>query len=306
MARLALACRRGATSPHVRNFVARVMSRMPNRLAPALSRYRLEPREGASVSSKFKRRSLRPATCSPPQRAADLRRIHANWHEIGWSRLIGPETEIATSNIATDRIRVRADGMSALDELFGGLLVDASNGHGKCCGQHESCLFHFDSGRSWRRRRYRHRQSGGPRPGSHAGVHSQSRLHNRRRRVVRDSVASPLPPALRGSASLRSSRPSSLRIEPLRPPLAVTFVAYRLAIVHIPSSLGSANLGPAVRSVATTRLQTARAQNRPPPRRAVRRLQDQPGRDFVGMGDPARDGSGLHPRWFPAPPCAWP
>src|SRR6266478_5767882 len=56
-------------------------------------------------------------------------------------------------------------------------------------------------------------------------------------------VASPLPPSARGSASLRSSRPSSLRIEPCRPPLAVTFVEYRLAMAHMPSSLGFANLG---------------------------------------------------------------
>ena len=44
-------------------------------------------------------------------------------------------------DIASDRIRVRADGMSTLDEPFSGLLVDASNGHGKRGGQHEaSCL----------------------------------------------------------------------------------------------------------------------------------------------------------------------
>src|ERR1700722_17070897 len=113
---------------------------MPNRLAPALSRYRLEPREGASVSSKFKRRSPRLATCSSPQRAADLGRIHANWHEIGWSSSLDRNGD-RHIDIATDRIRVRADGMSALDEPFGGLLVDASNGHGKRCGQHEAACF---------------------------------------------------------------------------------------------------------------------------------------------------------------------
>src|SRR5712675_1041811 len=44
-------------------------------------------------------------------------------------------------DIAPDRIRVRADGMSTLDEPFSGLLVDASNRHGKRGGQHEaSCL----------------------------------------------------------------------------------------------------------------------------------------------------------------------
>src|SRR5271170_6936865 len=57
-------------------------------------------------------------------------------------------------------------------------------------------------------------------------------------------VASPLPPRARGSASSRASRPSSLRIEPWRPPLAATFVEYRLAIVNMPSSLGFANLRP--------------------------------------------------------------
>jgi hypothetical protein len=31
--------------------------------------------------------------------------------------------------------------MSALDEPFGGLLVDASNGDGKRCGQHEAACF---------------------------------------------------------------------------------------------------------------------------------------------------------------------
>src|ERR1700730_14352245 len=61
-------------------------------------------------------------------------------------------------------------------------------------------------------------------------------------------VASRLPPSARGSASLRSSRPSSLRIEPGRPPLAVTFVEYRLAIADMPSSLRFANLRPVVRT----------------------------------------------------------
>jgi hypothetical protein len=44
-------------------------------------------------------------------------------------------------DIASDRIRVRADGMSTLDEPFSGLSVDANHGHGKRGGQHEaSCL----------------------------------------------------------------------------------------------------------------------------------------------------------------------
>jgi hypothetical protein len=44
-------------------------------------------------------------------------------------------------DIAPDRIRVRADRMSGLDEPFSGLSVDASHGHGERGGQHEaSCL----------------------------------------------------------------------------------------------------------------------------------------------------------------------
>src|ERR1700722_19771248 len=44
-------------------------------------------------------------------------------------------------DVAPDRIRVGADGMSTLDELFGGPLIDASNGHGKGGGQDEaSCV----------------------------------------------------------------------------------------------------------------------------------------------------------------------
>src|SRR5258708_8403591 len=43
--------------------------------------------------------------------------------------------------IEPDRIRVRADGMGTLDESFSGLFVDASNGHGKCGGQHEASRF---------------------------------------------------------------------------------------------------------------------------------------------------------------------
>ena len=41
-------------------------------------------------------------------------------------------------DIAPDRIRVWADGMSALDEPFSALLVDAGNGHGKRGGHHEA------------------------------------------------------------------------------------------------------------------------------------------------------------------------
>jgi hypothetical protein len=44
-------------------------------------------------------------------------------------------------DIATDRIRVRADGVSTLDAPFSRLLVDASNGHGKRGGQREASCF---------------------------------------------------------------------------------------------------------------------------------------------------------------------
>src|SRR5712671_2187955 len=44
-------------------------------------------------------------------------------------------------DIAPDRIRVRADCMSTLDEPFSGLLVYASNGHGKRGGDHEASCF---------------------------------------------------------------------------------------------------------------------------------------------------------------------
>src|SRR5260370_76929 len=45
------------------------------------------------------------------------------------------------SDIASDRIRVRADRVTTLDEPFSGLLVDASHGHGKRGGQHEASCF---------------------------------------------------------------------------------------------------------------------------------------------------------------------
>jgi hypothetical protein len=41
-------------------------------------------------------------------------------------------------DVSPDRIRVRADGMSTLDEHFGRLLVDTSNGYGKRGGEYES------------------------------------------------------------------------------------------------------------------------------------------------------------------------
>jgi len=49
-------------------------------------------------------------------------------------------------DIASDRIRVRADRMSTLDEPFSGPLVDASHGHRKRGGQLKaSCLFRLRS-----------------------------------------------------------------------------------------------------------------------------------------------------------------
>ncbi len=47
----------------------------------------------------------------------------------------------ATTIFWTNASKVRADGMSTLDEPFSGLLVDASNGHGKRGGQHEASCF---------------------------------------------------------------------------------------------------------------------------------------------------------------------
>src|SRR5580700_12220724 len=44
-------------------------------------------------------------------------------------------------DIASDRIGVRADRMSTLDEPFSGLSVDANHGHGKRGGQHEASCF---------------------------------------------------------------------------------------------------------------------------------------------------------------------
>jgi hypothetical protein len=116
-------------------------------------------------------------------------------------------------DIAPDRIRVRADGMSTLDEPFSGPLVDASNGHGKRGGHHEASCF----------------ISTKVDPGDDvdivigktvAGIpaHMKERILKAGCIAAGKScsglVASPLPPRARGSLSLRLSRPSSLRIEP--------------------------------------------------------------------------------------------
>src|SRR5580704_15291655 len=60
-----------------------------------------------------------------------------NWHEIDRSGSPDRDGE-RHIDIASDRIRVRADRMSTLDEPFGGLLVDACNGHGKRGSQDEA------------------------------------------------------------------------------------------------------------------------------------------------------------------------
>jgi hypothetical protein len=62
------------------------------------------------------------------------------WREI--DRSDSPDRDKGRHiDIAPDRIRVRADGISTLDEPVSGLLVDASNGHGERGGQHEACCF---------------------------------------------------------------------------------------------------------------------------------------------------------------------
>ena len=101
--------------------------------------------------------------------------------------------------------------MSALDEPFGGLLVDAGNGHGKRCGQHEAACFistEVDRGDDVDivigkavARIPAHMQECILKAGC---ITAGEELFGIRRK--------PLPPRARGSASLRSSRPSSLRI----------------------------------------------------------------------------------------------
>ena len=55
------------------------------------------------------------------------------------TRLLGASE--AQETFRRNAVRVRADGMSTLDEPFSGLLVDASHGHGKRGGQHEASCF---------------------------------------------------------------------------------------------------------------------------------------------------------------------
>jgi hypothetical protein len=62
------------------------------------------------------------------------------WHEIDRSGLPDRDGD-RDIDVAQHRIRVRADGMSRLDEPFSGLLVNASHGHGKRGGQHEASCF---------------------------------------------------------------------------------------------------------------------------------------------------------------------
>jgi hypothetical protein len=129
--------------------------------------------------------------------------------------------------------------MSTLDEPFSGPLVDASNGHGNRGGQHEASRYISTEvdpddvdiviGKA---------VAGIPAPMKECILKAGCIPTGE---GLFGIVASPLPPSARGSASLRSSRPSSLQIEPSRPPLAVTFVEYRLAIAHMPSLLGFAN-----------------------------------------------------------------
>ena len=64
----------------------------------------------------------------------------ASWVEI--DRSGSPDQDGAGHiDIASDRIRVRADRMSTMDEPLSGLLVDASDGHDKRGGQHEASCF---------------------------------------------------------------------------------------------------------------------------------------------------------------------
>jgi hypothetical protein len=65
---------------------------------------------------------------------------HSGWHEIDRSGSPDRDRDRYV-DITPDRIRVWADGMSTLDEPFSGLLVDASNNHGKRGGQHEASCF---------------------------------------------------------------------------------------------------------------------------------------------------------------------
>ena len=103
--------------------------------------------------------------------------------------------------------------MSTLDEPFSGLLVDASHGHGKCGGQHEASCFiptKFDRGDDVDIVVAK----------AVAGIPAHMKECILKAGCIpageelfgigRIASAAKRP----GSASLRSSRPSSLRIEP--------------------------------------------------------------------------------------------
>jgi hypothetical protein len=121
--------------------------------------------------------------------------------------------------------------MGTLDEPFSGLLVDASNGHGKRGDQHEASCFISTKAD----------------PGDDvdivigkavAGIptHMKECILKAGRageELFGIGRIAPSAKGLGGSASLI----------PCRPPLAVAFVEYRQAIGHMPSSLGFANLG---------------------------------------------------------------
>ena len=126
-------------------------------------------------------------------------------------------------DIAPDRIRIGTDGVGALDKLSRRLLVDAGDAHGERGGQHErtgvvaaeaDLSDNFDV-------------AIGEFAASLAADSQKGVLKARGMAagkellwVGRIAVTS----ERSGRASLRSSRPSSLRIDPLRPPVAVTVV----------------------------------------------------------------------------------
>jgi hypothetical protein len=87
------------------------------------------------------RRSARAVFCAFQFFIPDLSRgFLQNWHEI--NRSASPDRDGDRHiDIAPDCIRLRADGVSPLDEPVSGLLVDAGNGHGKRDGQHEASCF---------------------------------------------------------------------------------------------------------------------------------------------------------------------
>ena len=125
------------------------------------------------------------------------------------------ETEIATSILPRIAFE-HGHGMSTLDEPFSGPLVDASNGHGKRGGSHEITCF----------------TSTEVDPGDDVDIVVGKAVTgipvNMKECILKAGcipageelfgisriIPSPLPPRARGSASLRSSKPPSLRNEP--------------------------------------------------------------------------------------------